>query len=232
MPRTSSPARAKRIDERGEVEVEDQLAVDGDERLVAAVGIEQRQRVLEAAAGAEDRRLVAVLDARAERLPSPSSRWIRSRAMMRVDDEVGDAVRDEVRDPVVRESGCRTRASSGLGHSAPSLPSRVESPAHSSIARIALTVAHGAKVLPYVLSSRGELGPLPASHVSPRPSWCSPMPVAFDRATDVADEKLFGPGPDAPPSQAFGAWEGNELVGVAAVAARWLRVLAVAPARA
>src|SRR5262245_12407019 len=51
---------------------------------------------------------------------------------------------------------------------------------------------------------------------------------AFDRATEVADEKLFGPGPTSA-SQAFGAWEGNELVGVAAVAARWLRVLAVVP---
>ena len=51
---------------------------------------------------------------------------------------------------------------------------------------------------------------------------------AFDRATEVADEKLFGPGPSSA-AQAFGAWEGTELVGVAAVSARWLRVLAVMP---
>jgi GNAT superfamily N-acetyltransferase len=51
---------------------------------------------------------------------------------------------------------------------------------------------------------------------------------AFDRATEVADEKLFGPGPSAA-AQAFGAWEGSELIGVAAVSARWLRVIAVVP---
>src|SRR3954471_21960351 len=51
---------------------------------------------------------------------------------------------------------------------------------------------------------------------------------AFDRAAAVADEKLFGPGPTSA-SQAFGAWDGTELVGVAAVAARWLRVIAVVP---
>src|SRR3954471_24947402 len=51
---------------------------------------------------------------------------------------------------------------------------------------------------------------------------------AFDRAAAVADEKLFGPGPTSA-AQAFGAWEGNELVGVAAVSARWLRVIAVVP---
>jgi mycothiol synthase len=50
----------------------------------------------------------------------------------------------------------------------------------------------------------------------------------FDRATDVADEKLFGPGPTSA-AQAFGAWDGNDLVGVASVAARWLRLIAVHP---
>jgi GNAT superfamily N-acetyltransferase len=50
----------------------------------------------------------------------------------------------------------------------------------------------------------------------------------FDRATDVAEETLFGDAP-AGPSVAFGAWEGDELVGVAAVSARWLRVIAVVP---
>jgi mycothiol synthase len=51
---------------------------------------------------------------------------------------------------------------------------------------------------------------------------------AFDRATEVADEKLFGLGPQGAPS-AFGAWDGGRLVGVAAFASRWLRVLAVVP---
>jgi GNAT superfamily N-acetyltransferase len=50
----------------------------------------------------------------------------------------------------------------------------------------------------------------------------------FDRASDVADEKLFAPGPTSA-AQAFGAWDGNELVGVAAFAARWLRLIAVSP---
>src|SRR5690349_3224331 len=51
---------------------------------------------------------------------------------------------------------------------------------------------------------------------------------AFDRATEVAEEKLFEPGPTAP-ATAFGAWDGDALVGVAAVSSRWLRVLAVTP---
>lgn len=51
---------------------------------------------------------------------------------------------------------------------------------------------------------------------------------AFDRATEVADEKLFGPAP-AGAARAFGAWDRDELVGVAAISSRWLRVLAVAP---
>src|SRR6187549_1969054 len=51
---------------------------------------------------------------------------------------------------------------------------------------------------------------------------------AFDRATEVAEEKLFEPGPTAP-AMAFGAWLGEELVGVAAVSSKWLRVLAVVP---
>jgi mycothiol synthase len=51
---------------------------------------------------------------------------------------------------------------------------------------------------------------------------------AFDRATEVADEKLFERGPTGLP-RAFGAWRDKELVGVAAVSSRWLRVLAVVP---
>jgi GNAT superfamily N-acetyltransferase len=49
---------------------------------------------------------------------------------------------------------------------------------------------------------------------------------AFDRASEVADEKLFGAGPSTTP-RALGAWIGTELVGVAAIAGRWLRLLAV-----
>ena len=52
---------------------------------------------------------------------------------------------------------------------------------------------------------------------------------AFDRATEVAEEKLFEPAP-AGPARAFGAWDAtNRLVGVAAISSRWLRVLAVVP---
>ena len=55
---------------------------------------------------------------------------------------------------------------------------------------------------------------------------------AFDRAGAVAEEKLFGDGPDMPLQQpiALGAWRDRDLVGVAAVSAGRLRVLAVAPA--
>jgi GNAT superfamily N-acetyltransferase len=49
---------------------------------------------------------------------------------------------------------------------------------------------------------------------------------AHDRAGEVADEKLFGPGPTGR-SQPLGAWEGDALVGVAAIAADRVRVLAV-----
>ncbi len=52
---------------------------------------------------------------------------------------------------------------------------------------------------------------------------------AFDRAAAVADEKLFGPGPQSA-VQTVGAWdEAENLVGVAAISSRWLRLLAVAP---
>jgi GNAT superfamily N-acetyltransferase len=64
---------------------------------------------------------------------------------------------------------------------------------------------------------------------------------AFDRAGRVAEEKLFGRGPlsapragEPPPELAvpttLGLWDGrDELVGVAAVCGKWLRVLAVVP---
>jgi GNAT superfamily N-acetyltransferase len=51
---------------------------------------------------------------------------------------------------------------------------------------------------------------------------------AFDRATEVAEEKLFEAAPAGPP-RAFGAWLGSALVGVAAVSSRWLRLIAVVP---
>ncbi|HEY0482195.1 MAG TPA: GNAT family N-acetyltransferase [Kofleriaceae bacterium] len=51
---------------------------------------------------------------------------------------------------------------------------------------------------------------------------------AFDRAAEVAGEKLFGAGPRGEP-QALGAWLDDALVGVASVAGNRIRVLAVAP---
>jgi len=51
---------------------------------------------------------------------------------------------------------------------------------------------------------------------------------AFDRAAEVADEKLFGAAPSGV-ARALGAWQGDALVAVAAVAADRIRVLAVAP---
>lgn len=52
---------------------------------------------------------------------------------------------------------------------------------------------------------------------------------AFDRAATVAEEKLFGDGPSGAP-RALGAWQGDALVGVAAVGGNRVRVLAVSPA--
>lgn len=51
---------------------------------------------------------------------------------------------------------------------------------------------------------------------------------AFDRAAEVADEKLFGAGPAGAP-RTLGAWRDGALVGIAAVAADRIRVLAVTP---
>jgi GNAT superfamily N-acetyltransferase len=50
----------------------------------------------------------------------------------------------------------------------------------------------------------------------------------FDRAAEVAGEKLFGAGPSGPP-QALAAWDGDALVGIAALAGNRIRVLAVIP---
>jgi GNAT superfamily N-acetyltransferase len=52
---------------------------------------------------------------------------------------------------------------------------------------------------------------------------------AFDDAAAVADEKLFAPGPHGAPSAWLARDAGGDAIGVAAVCARWLRVLAVAP---
>jgi len=51
----------------------------------------------------------------------------------------------------------------------------------------------------------------------------------LDRADVVAQEKLFGAQPDGAPVTTFGAWEGDILVGVAAVAGSRIRVLGVIP---
>jgi mycothiol synthase len=53
----------------------------------------------------------------------------------------------------------------------------------------------------------------------------------FDRAAEVAEEKLFGqaPSPDEPPHP-LGVWREGELAGVACVSGDRLRLLAVAPA--
>ncbi|MDQ3370438.1 MAG: GNAT family N-acetyltransferase, partial [Myxococcota bacterium] len=50
----------------------------------------------------------------------------------------------------------------------------------------------------------------------------------FDRAAEVAAEKLFEAGP-AGAARAVGAWEDERLVGVAAVSSRWVRVIGVVP---
>lgn len=52
---------------------------------------------------------------------------------------------------------------------------------------------------------------------------------SFDRAGIVADEKLFGDGPAGAKPIAFGAWDGDRLVGVAAICANRIRVLGVIP---
>jgi GNAT superfamily N-acetyltransferase len=85
-----------------------------------------------------------------------------------------------------------------------------------------------------------RVGPLLRSHL-PFAELVLADACAFDRASDVAEEKLFGPGPlsapraGSPPPElgqpvAFGAWnDASEVVGVAATCGKWLRVLAVAP---
>jgi len=72
-----------------------------------------------------------------------------------------------------------------------------------------------------------NVGPLPRARLAEAELVLADA-CAFDRATEVADEKLFAPGPTSAP-QPFGAWDGNELIGVAALSARWLRLVAVVP---
>jgi GNAT superfamily N-acetyltransferase len=76
----------------------------------------------------------------------------------------------------------------------------------------------------------GEIGPLSSAHLGAAASLLAGA-CRFDRASEVAAEKLFGP--SANPSevpQPLAAWHGGELAGVASVAGSRLRVLAVAPA--
>ncbi len=72
-----------------------------------------------------------------------------------------------------------------------------------------------------------DVAPLPRARLAEAEQVLAEA-CAFDRAAAVADEKLFGPGPTSA-AQAFGAWDGTRLVGVASVAARWLRLIAVVP---
>jgi len=72
-----------------------------------------------------------------------------------------------------------------------------------------------------------RVAPLDRSHLSLAELVLADACV-LDRATEVAEEKLFGAGPSAP-AIAFGSWDGDELVGVAAVSSKWLRLIAVVP---
>jgi mycothiol synthase len=72
-----------------------------------------------------------------------------------------------------------------------------------------------------------DIAPLPRANL-PEAERVLAAACAFDQAAAVADEKLFGPGPTSS-AEAFGAWDNGALVGVASVAARWVRLLAVVP---
>jgi GNAT superfamily N-acetyltransferase len=85
-----------------------------------------------------------------------------------------------------------------------------------------------------------RIAPLLPSHL-PSAELVLEQACDYDRADEVAEEKLFGPGPLSAPRAgspapelgqplAFGAWDdAHELVGVASVCGKWLRVLAVIP---
>jgi len=73
-----------------------------------------------------------------------------------------------------------------------------------------------------------RVGPLDRSQLAEATTVLA-LGCAFDRAAEVADEKLFGPSPRGLP-RTFGAWDGEALVGVAAVGGSRIRLLAVVPA--
>ena len=73
-----------------------------------------------------------------------------------------------------------------------------------------------------------RIGPLDRSQLADATAVLA-AGCAFDRADVVADEKLFGPSPRGLP-RTLGAWDGETLVGVAAVGGSRIRVLAVVPA--
>jgi GNAT superfamily N-acetyltransferase len=72
-----------------------------------------------------------------------------------------------------------------------------------------------------------RVGPLDRSAL-PEATAVLARSCAFDRAAEVADEKLFGAGPRGGP-EPLGAWDGEALIGVAAIAGNRIRVLAVVP---
>jgi len=72
-----------------------------------------------------------------------------------------------------------------------------------------------------------RIGPLERSSLAEATAVLAAA-CAFDRAAEVADEKLFGDAPGGAP-RALGAWRGDALTGVAAVAGNRLRLLAVTP---
>jgi len=73
-----------------------------------------------------------------------------------------------------------------------------------------------------------RVGPLDRSQLAEATTVLA-LGCAFDRAAEVADEKLFGASPRGLP-RTFGAWDGDALVGVAAVGGSRIRLLAVVPA--
>ena len=75
-----------------------------------------------------------------------------------------------------------------------------------------------------------RIGPLPSSAL-PSATLLLTRALPHDRLDVVAAEKLFG-ADGARTGVAFGAWDGETLVGVAAAAGRWVKLLAVdEPAR-
>lgn len=104
-------------------------------------------------------------------------------------------------------------------HGGPALPSPIAT-------RDAVNESHAGDVVCYL-----AIVPIATLVASSLPDATAVLAAScvFDRAAEVAEEKLFGAGPSGPP-QALGAWQEGALVGVAAVAANRIRVLAVMPA--